>query len=553
MQLTDIYYYKENDLLIYPKNLSGQTIIEKAKQQQSKIQYEKSSVKSSLKIDHNGLVYLEEIEKYNIECTSHTFKKNDFKNNGEFHSPQLGTLQYINYVGITEFLGLKLYILNKKIDEKEYQKMIKEIENKVAELIFDFNKPTFINSKTNIGTTSSISYHSLRLLMYLLETSKYEYNIYNNLDLIFKGFHIKMDTDILTSSFYETSYLDDDSISNLLTDSIDFTPYNNSNFSNNTLVRYIKRKSGKDLVPNSYKRRNIIFNTDNHENRFIKFFLKQCILILEYYKKKYMDLSKYTVIDQSLLTRINHHIKKMNYILQSNYLKKIGNLSYIPFESQVLTKKDGYRQIFKSFLLLNSQHTVLFNDEINYYIDSKSIDKIYEIWCFFALVEQLEHIYSTKSINFVLYDKNKEKKFIVSNDGNTHFFIKGNIELPSIKIYFKKTFSYPDSYSQIFAPDITIEILDGSQQLKNRIFFDAKFKLDISSGNFKSEDINKMHTYLDAISKSFGSYILYPGTKNQTFLKSNVLVGVGAFYFSPFRKDNIEMRSFLSQVLRSLK
>jgi uncharacterized protein len=553
MNLENIIYYKKNNLLIYPKHLSGHSTIHNAKKLESKVSFVTSSEDSSLKIDLNGLIYIQEIEKYNIECTDHSLTKNDFKIIGEFHSPNLGTLQYINYVGITNFSGLKLYILNKKIKETEYQWMVSEIEKKVTDLIFDFNKPTYLSTKTNVGTKTSISYHSFRLLLFLLETPKHEQNIYRNLNIILRNFHDKIGTQITEANFYEASDLDEESISSLVAESTNYTSYNNSNFSNNALVRYIKEKSGKDLIPTTYKKRSITFNKDNHENKFIKFFLKQCILILDYYKKKYNGLSKDSLVDHRILTQVDGHLNKLNYILNSNPLREIGDLNYIPFESQVLTKQDGYRQIFKSFLILKSRHSSLFNDEINHFIDSKSIDKIYEIWCYFALVDHLELIYSSSSVSFVSYESDQLKKNIVSNDGNTHFFIQGNSELPTLKIYFKKSFSYPESYSQLFDPDITIEILDESEQLKNRVFFDAKFKLDVISGSFKSEDINKMHTYLDAISRSIGSYVLYPGTKNKIFPKPNNQVGVGAFRFKHGDKGNNELIDHLTTILKSLK
>lgn len=553
--LRNILFYKRNNLIIYPKIFSGNKILEDSKsfKDTSNSFYLETGNNSPLKIDLNGVIYLEEIEKYNIECKNGTFQKYDFKNIGEYHSPTLCTIQYINYVGVTELFGIKLNILNKKISEKEYQGMIKAIEEKVVDLIFDFNKPTFLTTETNTSADTSITYHSFRLLMYLLETSIPEQNIYQNIEIIKKNFHNKIERNTTLASFYEAHDLDEDSISSLVSEPSDYVEFNRSSLNTNSLSQYIKRKSGKDLMPVNFKRQDIVFNYNNHENRFIKFFLKESVILLEYYLKIYEDISKKQTIDFQLVNKIKLHIQKLNQILSSSPFKELTSLNYIPFESQILTKQNGYRQLFMNFLLLKSQHNSIFDSETTQSIDAKSIDKIYEIWCFFSLTYQLEIIYSDSAVNYVTYKENKQSKNIFSNDGNTYFFFKESSVFPPIKLYFKKIFSPPESYSQTYDPDITLEVLDSQLQVKSRIFFDSKFKLDSKTGTFKNEDINKMHTYLDAISNSHGSFILYPGLKSKTYFKEDSSIGVGAFGFKPGINENSSLKGYLINILKSFR
>jgi predicted component of viral defense system (DUF524 family) len=77
---------------------------------------------------------------------------------------------------------------------------------------------------------------------------------------------------------------------------------------------------------------------------------------------------------------------------------------------------------------------------------------------------------------------------------------------------------------------------------------DIKFE-----GRFKRADLFKMHTYNDAIRRTAGSYILYPGNKRmEPFRKFHeVIPGVGAFVVKPLEKDdNCMASSELGRFLR---
>ena len=101
------------------------------------------------------------------------------------------------------------------------------------------------------------------------------------------------------------------------------------------------------------------------------------------------------------------------------------------------------------------------------------------------------------------------------------------------------------------------------------IHFDAKYKIanlndmlsnDIStldadsrSGIYKNADLLKMHAYKDAIKRTSGAYVLYPGTKKKVLRGFHeVLPGLGAFAIAPSAGTNetAELEVFLDRVLQ---
>ena len=98
------------------------------------------------------------------------------------------------------------------------------------------------------------------------------------------------------------------------------------------------------------------------------------------------------------------------------------------------------------------------------------------------------------------------------------------------------------SYSQTFIPDIVVE------KAGKKLIFDAKYKGIKGSGGFyggddqgsvwtwKPEDINKMHTYREAISGVVSSFVLFPGSTSIIYPKNgldSIFEGVGAFCLRP--------------------
>ena len=75
-------------------------------------------------------------------------------------------------------------------------------------------------------------------------------------------------------------------------------------------------------------------------------------------------------------------------------------------------------------------------------------------------------------------------------------------------------------------------------------------------GIYKNADLLKMHAYKDAIRRTGGAYILYPGTETQKPLKGfhEIIPGLGAFAIKPSSQNNgvAELGNFIDSVINHL-
>lgn len=545
MTLYNLLYYINDSFIIYPSEFDQRIDIDNCIEN-----YMIINETSNLMYDsEKNYLYLIETQKYNVQCINNNyFNKEQFNSIGEYVSKQLGVLQYINYIGFTEFLGVPIYVKNRKINEIEFQGMVNKIQDTVVDLVYDFNKPTYLSTKLNQKKNTSIEYHKLRFLLSLLETNRPDKNIYNLLDVVVKKPHVKLEYILNEYMTNEVENFYNSDLISLVSGANSYTSFANNNLKRNSLANKIHEKSGKNLIPEKVQVNDKYLDFDTHENRFIKYFINHIIDILKQLSKFYKKEKRiYNDID----TKITKHIKRLNMYLQSPFFINLGNLTLIPFQSQVLNKKEGYKQIFNFFNIINAQHSIIFDEEIEQMIDSKSIDKIYELWCYFTIIEVVRKIYGDMgSYSKIVFKQNKIRKFFETNNGSCfyEFFDQSN-KLYNAKIYFQKKFFSPESYSQNYDPDICIEILDDHLQVVNRYLLDAKFRVDLEKGNkFRPEDINKMHAYLDAIKHSLGSYVLYPGDIHKIFDRNSntKFQGVGAFCLNPNNAENLQtLESFL--------
>lgn len=237
--------------------------------------------------------------------------------------------------------------------------------------------------------------------------------------------------------------------------------------------------------------------------------------------------------------------------------------------------------------------------------ESKNTALLYEYWLFFELRKIISSIDNCQCVQA------SEKPFINTDNGLTISLSEGQTScqaflLPDlgtrVNLYYNRTFSreefsntkYAGSYSRPFRPDYTLEVYP-SDYLKpedavregavSYIHFDAKYRItdlrsfigpdenemteeqikeevendkqDSVTNTYKRGDLLKMHTYNDAIRRTVGSYVLYPGdfdskTKNYRLFEE-VLPGVGAFAIKPSIQTDSEnaLKDFIYEIIEA--
>jgi predicted component of viral defense system (DUF524 family) len=324
---------------------------------------------------------------------------------------------------------------------------------------------------------------------------------------------------------------------------------------------------------------------DTAENRFIKFalevFLKQC--------------SDFTKIKSDTRLRKEAIIltEKLERFLDASLFKEVSVLSSLPLNSPVLQRKEGYREIFRFWILFDLAAKLTWSGgEDVYGANKKDVAVLYEYWLFFKLIEIVCEVFEIKPPQTKdLLDETSDGFGLKLRQG-VFLPIKGVSDNGTRKLWVQLSYNrvysgdqhYPKagSWSRNLRPDYTLSIWPyklnddeaEKEELIVHIHFDAKYKVEKfqeifsdkvqldeekeeeRKGTYKKADLLKMHAYRDAIRRTAGAYILYPGN-DQTHIKKGfheIVPGLGAFSIRPSRIDNgvAELKKFLIDIANHL-
>ena len=517
------------------------------------------SKKGNIFVDQN--IILQEWDKYKVKSLIGDFTINDFSLVGEFGSEDYGTLLFKNCIGFAKFKGITIIVESAKISKNEMEVLIHKINSHIANLSYSYNQSTFSAVERDHKNRTDIGYHIFLMIHNALSTNDKKLNVFNNFKLIENNPCRTLTSNI---SYEDISTVDEitvDALQDIFSGGCNLIEYKGNKI---RLAEKIKNGSRK-FIPEVILKEEAIYTFDNRENQFIKYVLVKFLKVITMFQKKFLNETEFRNIE--LLEENENNIRKLNYILKQSFLKEVGELQNIPMNSTVLTMRDGYRQLFALFLGINSMPISDTSNDIKEMIENKSLDVLYENYCYFELSDVIASIYGEKlskkkyKVSMDEFSKKLEKK-----TGSNYFEFERTLKLPLIKVHYNKNY-VAESYSKAYDPDITVEIYDTNNILKAIYAFDAKFKINlydtVDDGDeirsFKYDDISKMHTYRDAIKLAKGAYVLYPGDVNKIYYANEnkdpkLLYGVGAFSLSVGNKMNaIDIKEHLRCLLEKYK
>ncbi|MDO5848514.1 MAG: DUF2357 domain-containing protein [Methanobrevibacter sp.] len=496
------------------------------------------------------------------EINSGIFKQLGF-NFGDSNSNKIGGfLNFGSYVGKSfldvEVNGQKsrkipIEVRSKKMDYiNHYSAMIADLSQYATGLIFDSKSPLYHDFEIAEADKSTY-YEDFMLLEYLF---RYE-NLPSVCEYLFRNLYSRLDNyqEEVPAGFSQN--IDLNSLTDIITNPENLHKANiDSNFSDN-LNGYMPIKV------NDIKYQDTI---DVPENRFFKSFLFMIQDLIE----KLLESSKEGYIQDKLMEFKN----EIEYYTSNNIFRDISKMDYVPFNSQVLQKREGYKELFKYFIMLEFSFRMSWKQlSDNFQGHEKKIFELYEYWCYFKILEVLGSISGNNIYFEEIFQLSKDNWSISLKEGQKSLF-KFDFEMDGKEIqlgyYYNLEFSRNSkfrSYSLKFRPDYTFLVnVAGNSYF---IHFDAKYKSkeevnkdydDVNDFSwkikeFKKEDIYKMHTYKDAILRTDGAYILYPGDKCQIFKETELEIpSVGALSLTPgndeIEKNNLEI--FIRKILLTL-
>ncbi|MCT7464888.1 DUF2357 domain-containing protein [Aliarcobacter cryaerophilus] len=512
---------KFNDILLYKNDIGADDLKEFKSNMHHMYLEDDDSINAKLfyNDDKKQLEIFEWVE-YKIELIqsdmNKPFDQSEFLKKGYFGNENFGTLFFKNYVGISSFRGNRIHVLSKKITDKQVNNIIEFINENITCIGFDFNQPVMSSIKRNTKKKTNQDYYMFLFIMNTLRTKNKSLNFFTNFKIIESDPYRVFITTSEFENINSSENINEDSIISI------FENTNNLIYCANTNNKLAKKLSKNEqfYLPQSILNQRYDDSFDNPENRFIKFFITNSLMILEKFYV-FFSTNRNNILNRPLIDETKNYIDKLKQILRFSYLNHVNDLILIPMNSTVLTRRAGYKKIFNFYLGLKSVPENIFSDKnLDEVVENKSIDVIYELFCFFSIVHVLAEIYNIEinNLKYIVEKKIHSQSLSKKNNNNTIIYDQKD-KLPKIKLHYNKSYSYPMSYSKQFDPDISIEVLNSNDEIEEIFIFDAKFKVNLESSNkkFKDDDIAKMHSYKDAIKLSKGAYILYPGNLNKIF------------------------------------
>ncbi len=325
---------------------------------------------------------------------------------------------------------------------------------------------------------------------------------------------------------------------------------------------------------------------DTLENRFVKFGLGEFRAFLTHAQSVFASCAGWGA-SVALSRRLAATVEDW---LGRSLFREVGEMRFAPLGSPVLQRKAGYREVLRWWLRFRTAAELSWKGgEELFHAGQRDVASLYEYWLFFELLswfcqkcrggnrppaDELIEGLEEGSPNLRLRKRMELGPFAGTFAGqsrrlNARFAYNRRFEVTQDR-HAGGSWSrrlHPD-YTLTFWPEELSEADAERQELLVHIHFDAKYRLedieglfgaegaddadDEVEGNYKRQDLLKMHAYRDAIKRSQGAYVLYPGRVNPAVtLKGfhEILPGLGAFGVAPDENGVAQGLETLSQFL----
>ncbi len=332
---------------------------------------------------------------------------------------------------------------------------------------------------------------------------------------------------------------------------------------------------------------------DTLENRFVKFALGEFRTFLTHAQGIFESSAGWGA-SAALSRRLAATLEDW---LGRSLFREVGEMRFAPLGSPVLQRKAGYREVLRWWLRFRTAAVLSWEGgEELFHAGQRDVASLYEYWLFFELlrwfcqkcrggnrpaVEELIEGLEEGSPNLRLRKRMELGPFAGTFAGqsrrlNARFAYNRRFEVTQDR-HMGGSWTrrlHPD-YTLTFWPEELTEQEAERQELLVHVHFDAKYRVedieglfgaegaddadDEVEGNYKRQDLLKMHAYRDAIKRSQGAYVLYPGRANAAVKLTGfheILPGLGAFGVVPDENGVAQgfesLEKFMDEVLAHL-
>jgi len=319
---------------------------------------------------------------------------------------------------------------------------------------------------------------------------------------------------------------------------------------------------------------------DTPANRFAKFALLDIGQFLADVEARLVAIGRSD--DRRLLGACRNLMREVEHAVRLPVFADVGTATVLPLGSPVLQRKAGYRELLAIWIRFRLAASLAWDGgEDVYGAGKRDVAQLYEYWLFFLMLDLFR--------NEVLADPVPLSDLVaLTADGfdlrlaaGSTFTVSGRVagcERPlRARFSYNRVFAgqpldapakvhHAGSWTRPMRPDFTIsvwpeelgEAAAEGRDLIAHVHFDAKYRAETITGLFgiddaladledvdlasslsaapKRSDLLKMHAYRDAIRRTHGAYVIYPGAgrdSSQWREYHEILPGLGAFAVRP--------------------
>ena len=333
---------------------------------------------------------------------------------------------------------------------------------------------------------------------------------------------------------------------------------------------------------------------DTPENRFIKFALQTFVSFLNKMRLKLEVIGR--TADARLREEIATLESKLETTLAADVFCNVSELDMLPLGSTVLQRKEGYREVYQAWLKFDMAARLIWHggDDV-YGAGQRDIATLYEYWVFFKLLDIVTQVFKLEKPAVQTLIEETADGFGLKLKTGEHLAFEGvflgGARPLSVRFSYNRSFtqnrdpSTSGSWTERMRPDYTLSLWPAdfkedeaeAQELMVHVHFDAKYRIenieqifgrddadldeagrerDLNTekqeqreGRYKRADLLKMHAYHDAIRRTQGAYVLYPGDATKKWQGyREILPGIGAFPIRPGNGEQ-EVEKFIHEIV----
>ena len=454
---------------------------------------------------------------------------------------------------------------------EDYRKMLADITSYYTDLVMQQGSPVTQKFEVDFDTPQKTLYQKFAYVKSIIEDEQFEESIHKILSN-----PVRKWTETTVERHIESvKKLSKSSLRQIVTRK-DRIPYFGQITELNSVPRYLTVNHKTDSI-------------DTPENQFVKY-----VLVTFYGFCSSLGTKKHA--NEQLRYEVDAICNVLAGYLNGLFFKDVSLPSHLNLGSPVLQRKEGYREILQAWLMFDLAAKITWRggDDV-YDAGKKNVAVLYEYWLFFKLKECVTDVFNVPSVENERLIKNDEDGINLEiRQGHTEMIhgstIAGNRRL-NVSLYYNRVFNHTDSihtagsWTVKMRPDYTLSIWPGEMSEPEaekedaivHIHFDAKYRLEKiiledkevdldeelkerqeekENGEidiYKRGDLLKMHAYKDAIRRTGGAYVLYPGSMPKIQKGFHEIIpGLGAFCIAPGHVDEQmpALKQFLIDVVK---